>query len=178
MLVRVLGGAALALGLMASPAMAQDGDVLAPARAGQLQCFEPNPVAKTCQSIGGYTFNANGSIDNAAQVLIMPQPAVIMNVTSPVTVRNNAICGPLTADDIQRASFTIDGAAASADDTAAIRSGLTEQLAPILNVEGCVTLTPDGDGFRADTILSGAPQPQMVQRVIWVGANDGWRVAP
>ncbi|MEZ5958376.1 MAG: hypothetical protein R3C27_14325, partial [Hyphomonadaceae bacterium] len=110
--------------------------------------------------------------------LIMPNPAVIMNVTSPVTVRNNAICGPLTAEDIQRASFTINGAAATAEDTAAIRSGLIEQLAPILNVEGCVTLTPDGEGFRADTSINGAPQPNLTQRVLWIGANDGWRVAP
>ncbi|MEZ5960806.1 MAG: hypothetical protein R3C30_10340 [Hyphomonadaceae bacterium] len=178
MLARLIGGAALAFGLMAAPAPAQQADVLGPARAGQLQCFEPNVSAKTCQSIGGYTFNTNGVIDNTAQVLVMPQPVIVMNVTSPVTVRNNAICGPLTAEDIQRASFTIDGAPASAADTAEIRSGLTEQLAPILNVEGCVTLTPDGDGFRADTSINGAPQPQLVQRVIWIGANDGWSVAP
>ncbi|MBK8544536.1 MAG: hypothetical protein IPL62_13885 [Caulobacteraceae bacterium] len=112
MLLRVLGGIALALGLLAAPAAAQTADVLAPARAGQLQCFEPNVTAKTCQSLGGYTFQANGVIDNPAQVLISPSPAIIMTINSPVAVRNNAICGPLAAADIQRATFTIDGAPA------------------------------------------------------------------
>ena len=54
MLLRVLGGAVVALGLFAAPATAQSADVLAPARTGQLQCFEANVAAKTCQTIGRY----------------------------------------------------------------------------------------------------------------------------
>ena len=178
MLVRVLGGAALAVGLMAASAMAQTADVLAPGRTGQLQCFEPNVTAKTCQSLGGYTVNADGVIDNAAQVLIMPSPVIVMHVTAPVVVRDNAICGPLTQADIDRTRFTIDGAPASAEDAQQIRAAMTEQLAPMLNLESCMTLTPDGDALRAETTIGGRPQPQLTQRVIWVGANDGWRVAP
>jgi hypothetical protein len=178
MLVRVLGGAALALGLMAAPAMAQSADVLAPARAGQLQCFEPNVAAKTCQSLGGYTVNANGVIDNIAQVLIMPSPVIIMRVTAPVVVRDAAICGPLSQADIDRTTFTIDGAPADAEQTGEIRAAMTEQLGPMLNLESCMTLTPNGEMLRAETSIAGRPQPQLTQRVIWVGANDGYRVAP
>ncbi len=164
--------------LLASPAVAQTADPLAPARAGQLQCFEPNVAAKTCQSIGGYTFQANGVIDNPAHVLISPAPVIVMHINSTVTVRNNAICGPIAAADIQRATFTVDGAAASEADTTDIRGVLTQQLAPALGQETCMTMTPDGAGFRADTSVGGVPQPQQTQRVIWVGANDGYRVAP
>ncbi len=178
MLLRVLGGIALVLGLLAAPAAAQTADVLAPARAGQLQCFEPNVTAKTCQSLGGYTFQANGVIDNPAQVLISPSPAIVMRISNPVTVRNGAICGPLTAADIARATFTVDGAPASESDTTEIRSSLTQQLSQMFGHESCLTLTPDGDGFRASTTMNGVPQPQQTQRVIWVGANDGYRVAP
>ena len=171
-------GLVIGLSLSAAPAGAQTADVLAPARQGQLQCFEPNVTAKTCQSLGGYTFAANGVIDNVAWVLIMPQPVVIMRVSSPVVVRNNAICGPLSAADIARATFTVEGAPASEADTRDIRAGLTEQLAPMLNQEGCLTLTADGNGFRAETTVGGTPQPQQTQRVIWIGPNDGYRVAP
>lgn len=108
----------------------------------------------------------------------MPSPVIIMTINSPVTVRNNAICGPLAAADIQRATFTISGAAASETDTTDIRTALTQQLAPMIGQETCLTVTPDGDGFRADTTIGGVPQPQQTQRVIWVGANDGYRVAP
>jgi hypothetical protein len=166
------------LALLALPATAQTADPLAPAREGRLQCFEPNVAAKTCQSISGYTFQANGVIDNPAQVLINPSPAIIMYITSPVAVRNNAICGPFAAADLQRATFTVGGAAANDADTADIRSALTQQLAPMIGRETCMTLTPDGDGFRAETTIGGTPQPQQTQRVIWIGANDGYRVAP
>ncbi len=171
-------GIVVGLSLLATPAVAQTNDVLGPARQGQLQCFEPNVTTKTCQSLGGYTFAANGVIDNMAWVLIMPEPVVIMRVSSPVVVRNNAICGPLSAADIARATFTIDGAPASEADTRDLRTGLTEQLAPMLNQESCLTMTADGDGFRADTTVGGTPQPQQTQRVIWIGPNDGYRVAP
>ena len=79
-------GLVIGLSLSATPASAQTADVLAPARQGQLQCFEPNVTAKTCQSLGGYMFAANGVIDNVAWVLIMPQPVVIMRISSPVVV--------------------------------------------------------------------------------------------
>ncbi len=177
-LVRLLCGAALALGLVASPATAQEGDVLAPARAGQLQCFEPNVAAKTCQSLGGYTFHANGGIDNIAEILLMPSPVIVMRASGPVTVENNAICGPLRAEDIQNATFTIDGVAANAEEAAQLKAAMTQQLAPMFGVQNCLTLTPDGEGFRAESTVAGAPRPELTQRAIWVGASDGWRVAP
>ena len=108
----------------------------------------------------------------------MPSPVIIMTINSPVTVRNNAICGPLAAADIQRATFTISGAAASETYTTDIRTAWMQQLAPLIGQETYLTVTPDVDGFRAATTIGGVPQPQQTQRVIWVGANDGYRVAP
>lgn len=178
MLLRLMGGAVLALGLIASPAAAQNGDVLTPARAGQLQCFEPNAAAKTCQSLGGYTFHASGGIDNVAEILLAPEPVIVMRTTGPVTVENNAICGPLRAEDIENATFTVNGAAASAEEAASLKADLQRQLAPMIGVQTCVSLTPDGDIFRANSTIAGTLRPDLAQRVIWVGANDGWRVAP
>ncbi|MCX7358688.1 MAG: hypothetical protein NT015_11205 [Alphaproteobacteria bacterium] len=171
-------GLVAGLAMFATPVMAQSADPLAPAREGRLQCFEPNTSAKTCQALGGYVFQANGVIDNPAQVLISPSPAIVMRISNPVTVRNGAICGPLTAADVARATFTIDGAVASEADTTEIRSSLTQQLGQMFGQESCMTLTPDGDGFRSETTMGGVPQPQQTQHVIWVGANDGYRVAP
>lgn len=171
-------GAVAGLLLAATPATAQTADVLAPARTGQLQCFEPNAAAKTCQSIGGYNFETGGAIINAAQILIAPEPVVVMSVNSPVIVRGGAICGPLRAADIASASFTVNGAPASADEARNIRAAMNEQLSPLFDLESCMTLTPDGDVLRAESSIAGTPQPQLTQRVIWIGANDGWRVAP
>jgi hypothetical protein len=168
----------LVAGLMfAAPAAAQTADVLAPARVGQLQCFEPNATAKTCQALGGYTFASSGVIENAAEVLITPSaPVIVMRVTTPVTIRNNAICGPITPADIARATFTVDGAPASEAQTASIRSSIQES--PMMNVDTCISVTPVDGGLRAETSIGGTPRPEMNQRVVWVNANDGWRVAP
>lgn len=178
MLVRLVSGAALALGLMASPVLAQSGDVLAPARAGQLQCFEPNAAAKTCQSLGSYVFGASGSIENVAEILLMPSPLIVMRASGPVTFENGAICGPLRAEDIANATFTVNGAPASEEEATQLKAAMQEQLAGMFGVQNCLTLTPDGDGFRAESTIGGAPRPDLTQRAIWVGANDGWRVAP
>lgn len=176
-----LFGIAVALGaalMFAPPALAQSGDVLAPARQGQVQCFVPNAAAKTCQSIGSYAFNANGVIDNVSETLIMPQPVVVMRASSPVVVRNNAICGPLTEADIARATFTIDGRPATEQETANIRAGLTQQLAPMFNVDMCVSVTAVDGGYRADSTVGGAARPDLAQPMLWVRPEDGYRVAP
>ena len=178
--MRLFGFAAVVCGalMFAPPALAQSGDVLAPARQGQVQCFVPNAAARTCQSIGSYAFNANGAIDNTSEILIMPQPVVVMRTTSPVTVRNNAICGPLTAEDIARSTFTIDGRPATEQETANIRTGLTQQLTPMFNVEMCVSVSAVDGGYRADSTVGGTARPDLAQPMLWVRPGDGYRVAP
>lgn len=179
MLARLVGGVALAFGLMAAPAAAQNLDVLTPARAGQLQCFEPNVAAKTCQSLGGFAFNADGAAVNAAEILLMPQPLIVMRASSTVTFEgDNSICGPLRREDIEAATFSVDGAPATPEQTAQLKAAMQEQLAPMFGVQTCMTLTQDGEGLRAHSIVGGTPRPELSQRMIWVGANDGWRVAP
>lgn len=179
--MRILVAAIIAAGTMitAAPASAQTEDVLAPARQGQLQCFAPDDARKTCQSLGGYAFRADGVIENAAQILVMPSPAIIMSVTSPVTVRNNAICGPLVEADINRATFTINGHPASEEHTTMMRSQLLSQMAEVLNVESCLTMTRgDDQSYLAETSMGGVVRPELGQRVLWVRPNDGWTVAP
>ena len=175
---RALGAAALAAGIVcAAPASAQT-DVLAPAREGQLQCYVPNAPAKTCQSLAGYSFDAQGGIMSQGDVMVMPQPLIVMRVSTPVALRNGAVCGPISPEDLQRATFTIDGVAANETETQNIRAALAQQLAGLLNVDVCTTFTPESGGFRADATFNGAPRPEMTQRVIWVRPDDGWRVAP
>lgn len=180
MLKQIFAAAFAMSGLMAAtPAMAQDADVLAPARAGQIQCYEPNVQAKTCQSISGFSPGPGGAIINTSDSVINPSnPIIVMRTISPVTIRNNAICGPLTNEDIGRARFTIDGHAATEADTQQLRTALTQQLAPLIGQETCITLTPVNDGLRADTAIAGRARPDLAQRVMWVRADEGYRVAP
>lgn len=178
MLKHLFAAAVFAAAIFPAYAQAQNADALAPARAGQLQCYAPNTAHKTCQSLAGYAFAADGTINNSADTLILQQPAIVMRTNVPVIVRSGAVCGPIRAEDLQGATFTIDGAPATAQQTETMRAQLAQQMAGILNVDICTTYVADGDGFRAEASFNGAPRPDLNQHVIWVGANDGWTVAP
>ena len=171
--------AALCLGAFAitAPASAQQGDVLAPARAGQLQCYTPDQVRKTCRALASYRLRPDGSYENQATVLVAQQPFIVMSTSSPVTVRNGAVCGPLAREHLQAAQFAINGQRASAEDAAYLREQLA-QMPGFLGDEICTTYTPSGEGFRADITVNGAAHGGEGSTVIWVRPEDGYSVAP
>jgi hypothetical protein len=166
----------LAMALFAAPAAHAQSDPLAPARQGQVQCFEPDAANKTCAAIASYAFAADGTINNTSDVLIFPEPAIVMHITSPVTERGDQVCGPIRNEDIASAQFVIDGQPTSDDNAQTIRAQMREQLAAMIGVEVCSRFVPDGGGFRAVATAGGRPQPD--QRVAWVRPSDGYRVAP
>jgi hypothetical protein len=166
----------LAMALFCAPAAHAQSEPLGPARQGQVQCFEPDTANKVCAAMASYAFAADGSIDNTSDVLIFPQPAIVMHITSPVTERDGQVCGPMRSRDIDAAQFTIEGQPAGDENTQTIRGQMHEYLAPMAGVEICSQFLPDGDGFRAVATAGGRPQPD--QRMIWVHQEDGYRVAP
>jgi hypothetical protein len=171
----VLAVMALAVGATAE---AQT-DVLAPARQGALQCYSPNTQAKTCGALAGYSFDAQGHISNPSDVLIYPNPAIVMHTVSPVELRNGAVCGPLRQEDIDRATFTVDGQAPSDADTQNMRAEFSQQAAPLIGVDVCTTFTQQADGtMRSSATVAGTPHPEMSETVIWVHPGDGYHVAP
>src|SRR4051794_20914073 len=96
----------LALAPAADPAA---DDPIAPAAHGKVQCYAPNMERKTCASIGAYTRRSDGTVDNRAIVLVAPTPLVVMDTTTPTTIKAGAICGPIRASDIDAATITVDG---------------------------------------------------------------------
>ena len=171
--------AALAVGLvMGAPSAVAQQDGMAPAREGQLHCYMPNVERKTCQSLAGYSFDGD-SVSSSGAVLIMPQPLIVMSMTSSATMRDGALCGPLTQADLDSAHFTIEGAAASPEDEANMRIALAQQLAPLMNRDMCTRFTPaPGGGLVAESTLDGTPRPELNQPVIWVRPDDGYSVGP
>lgn len=167
--------AALALSTLASAAAAQPAaDTLAPAREGQLQCYSPTP-AKTCRALGGYTFASDGAITSNAVTVIQPQPLVVMSISSPATVRGDAVCGPVRASDLEAATFTIDGAAATPEQSTSIRAAMAPMIQALAG-EICSTFTPQGEGFVTTATLNGEPMAGYSETVIWVGPTDGYAV--
>lgn len=175
--MRTILAAAALLGLtvVATPAAAQQ-DLLAPARAGEVQCFTPNVLRKTCSAISTYTAHTDGTFENRSQVLVARQPFIVMTSSSPVTVRNGSVCGPVTNEHLQAAQFTIDGQAAGDDNSAYLREQVA-QMPGFLANEICAAYTRTGDGIRAEYTINGARAAETSQ-FIWVRADEGYRVAP
>lgn len=167
-----------ALCLIALPAVAAaPADPLGPARAGKVQCFQPNMIRKTCRSIGAYSFEG-GKINNRAQVLIPAQVPLVMVVNSPVTVRGQAVCGAIRAEDFATATFTAADQPVGEEPTRKLREVIAGAMAPMIGKEVCTTVTQTGESFHAEATVDGAPKPELAQDVLWVGPADGYRVAP
>ncbi len=151
---------------------------LAPAAEGKVQCFRPNMAARTCQSIGVYSFGPNGEIENIATMMILTGPVVIMTTRAPAHLRGDRDCGTLRREEIDRSTFTFDGRPANAAQTAALRAEMKASLAATLGHETCSAYVPNGEAFLVTSTVDGVAQPAMDQKMIWVSPADGYRVAP
>jgi hypothetical protein len=160
----------------AAPALAAD--PLAPARAGKGQCYVPDTTRKTCQSIGWYSWQADGRISNRAELLVPSTPPLVVTVTSPVFVRGEAVCGPLRAEDIAAATVTVDGKPVPEEAAGQVRQLMIQAMQPFTGKVICTTYIADGEFLRAEATIDGAPRPDLTQRVLWVSPSDGYRVAP
>lgn len=153
-------------------------DPLAPAFAGQVQCYQPDAARKTCASIGVYERDADGTIQNTATVLLRPQPRILMRSRAPVVVKNGAICGVITERDLEAAAFSIDGEAADAANAEALRRAVRPGYAPLLNREICTAYVSKGEEMTGQVSIDGKREPALDQRVRWVAPAEGFTVAP
>lgn len=153
-------------------------DPLAPAFAGQVQCYQPDAARKTCASIGAYERDADGTIQNTATVLLRPQPRILMRSRAPVVVKDGAICGVITERDLEAAAFSIDGEAADVANAEALRRAVRPGYAPLLNREICTAYVPKGEEMTGQVSIDGKREPALDQRVRWVAPAEGFTVAP
>ncbi len=152
-------------------------DPLTPAASGQVQCYAPTD-RKTCTSIGTYTANGDGTFANGASILLNKQPVVIMQSTTPVTIKAGAVCGTITRDNIAKAGLTVNGQALPPEKAGPVLEQIAGALGSVIDHEICTTYVPDGAGFTAKSVMDGKAQPNQDQKVIWVSPSDGYTVAP
>ncbi len=154
-------------------------DPLAPARAGQLQCYTPDPARKTCRALAGYTFEAGAggeTILNQAEVLMATDPVRTVKTVSPVFVRGDSVCGRV--QPLADAVFLIDGRPADAAMADRLRRDFTARRAAMTGREVCTRYLPFRDQLVPAVSVDGVEREPGDDRVIWVEPNDGWTVAP
>lgn len=162
--------------LLASAAPQAAADPLASARAGKLQCANPNVEKKTCMGLSSYKVNPDGSFESVTTIVVAPQPLITMEVKAPGTVKDGALCGPIRKADFEAGTFKMDGKPLDDAIANAIRAQVIGSITPMLDKMGCARETPDGTAFKVEVTLDGVAHPEMTQRVLWVKPGDGYKL--
>ena len=167
--------AGMAAVLMISAASA---DPLAEGLAGKLQCYRPDTTRKTCGALSSYSLRRDGAVLNTADVMLSPNPVVVMHTVSTVEIKGEAVCGPLRKDDIDGAAILVNGVPLPEEKAVAARAQIAGAFQAMLGKEVCTTYVPDGDKLSAHVSVDGKPNPAFTQTVIWVNPEDGYKVGP
>ncbi|MFA6116506.1 MAG: hypothetical protein WC729_21090 [Sphingomonas sp.] len=172
-------GIALAVALLTG--QVADTGPLEAAWKGQLQCYEPDTVKKTCRSLAEYRRAPDGSITNIAHILLVMSPTTVWNIESPVRIEAGAICGAIRQQDIDASDMTtvMDGTDMEDPKFHKRVDEAVEAIAkPILGRDICTRYAAEGKYLIAKISIDGVAQPAMDQKVIWVAPDAGFRVRP
>jgi hypothetical protein len=163
--------------LASGPLQAAPDDPLLPALSGQLQCYTPDEVRKTCGAMAWYRPDGDGRYVNRAEVPLTPDGSVTMTTSTQVRIVSGAECGTPRAEEIANAEVKARGRVVPADRAAPVLAQITEAMASLLGREFCTRYEQRGDGLSAEVSIDGIRRPDLDRRVIWVNASDGYRVA-
>ena len=167
---------AFAVAFVLLPQVASAGP-LDKARDGNLQCYGPNVVRKTCNSLAGYTFE-HGKILNQAEVLVSQTPPLVMKTVSPVEIRGDAVCGPLRKKDIESAKILVRDQVLNEVDAAPVKAQLVSAFGARLEKEVCTAYRKQGDTLVTEVTIAGLDLSELKETVIWVAPSEGYRVSP
>lgn len=153
-------------------------DPLAPAAAGQLQCYKPDTTRKTCHSIAEYTAKGDGTYTNTATVLVSKSPLVVLRSATPVHEAGGAVCGNISADDISASTLIVNGQEMPAEQAAPLLTMGVSALDKVIGHDICTTYSGPNSDLTATATLDGEARPDLTQHVMWVSPSDGYHVAP
>jgi len=156
----------------------QSADPLAPARTGQLQCYRPDIAARTCVALSGYARNPDGSYRNPSEIPLPIAPLTTFKSVVRVVVHDGAVCGKITAADLDAGTFFRSGKPVSAAAARPLRDVLKRTMARLIGREVCTTYTPEegGDQLIAQVTVDGNYVQAADAPVLWVSPSDGFRV--
>lgn len=139
--------------------------------------LRPGVCAKTCRSIGAYSFESDGTIIYESTVALPSDGNVlILKTKSPVTVRGDAVCGLVSRDTIKTASLTEKGRRLPPDDANQVRVQLQMVMASRFGKESCTTFRAFKDESYAKVTLDGVADPDASGYMRWVKPDDGYTV--
>lgn len=171
-------GTAVLLVFAATPNHTAASSTLAPAESGFVQCYEPNEISKTCASLASYTRNDDGTWNNTAVVLLSPNETVTLETTTPVQIKEGAVCGFIRRADIMQGELRVSGRAVPAEQATSALAKIADGMAPLVDREICTEYLDAGESLVAKARISDGTIVVPNQRVKWVLPSQGYSVTP
>jgi hypothetical protein len=162
----------LVLALLAAPQAVPD--PLAPAREGKVQCVSPNREKKTCLAMTSYKAGPGGAFDSTVAVLVNPNPLIVMETRTKVTVESGATCSIIRAEDYAASTFTMNGAPMDESTASTIRTQVAAVIAPMAGKKGCSRERLEGDLLISEVTIGGVARHDMTQKMIWISPSEGY----
>jgi hypothetical protein len=153
-------------------------DPLAPAQAGMVQCYDPDRANLSCRSIAAFSRDSGGGW--ISQVTILPDPAqsLTLDIASPVTVRDGAVCGAIRRAQVLAGKLRYFDKPLPADRALPLLVQIADALGGDTGREICTVYVPLAGGFIAHSRISGSAAEMPGQRMVWVRRDAGYHVAP
>ena len=165
--------------LLASSSIVGTGtDYMTEIGAGRLLCSSPDLGTKTCSAITTFTIEADGNASESAEILISPSPPITLEMSSTAEIKGSVNCSKLTLVQMKEGRLRIKGELLPSEQNEAALSKIIPMLASMADKRACDELRIEagqlikvGQVDEVEVKLPGKP-------VIWIGADDGFRVAP
>jgi hypothetical protein len=159
--------------LLAAP---QAADPLAPARAGNLRCIEPDAVHKNCRSIIRYTVHDDGSFDATVTGFVGNDGATIIVYQTSGTIEGEAVCSVIRPYDVLHGSLYRDGKLLAERDAGPVLDQIRIQLQDMAGKKRCYIDQSMGGRLVSGVTLNGIVQPDS-PHVAWVSPQDGYALS-
>jgi hypothetical protein len=150
---------------------------IAPASAGQMQCYLPDTRRKTCDSLASYRRGPNGEIENITVMLVSSAPVVTMEVSEPVEIKAGQICGVMLRSQLDAAKFDVKDKPLDKTQIEKLRERVGSVMQKYFGHEMCSAIEDLGLNLVAKQSMDGTPLNLVVPH-IWVRPEDGYEVRP
>lgn len=171
----LLGGTDFGL----DPAWKPVADPLAPARAGKIQCLDPDPAARTCRGMAWFDLRGDGSVVARQIIIFNNLPAYAAEARFRVKREGAALCGTLS--DAEMASHRVVSSrapCAPARDDRIVILFREEMLATLWNRKLCsYHYERAGDDLQQEVgTVDGVFAGELMSLYSWIDPKAGWRL--
>ena len=154
-------------------------DQLAPARAGQIQCHDPDPAARTCRIMTWLSEGAGGRVQVRQLTALSDSPSLAAELRMAATREGDGLCG--VVDEAYMAGFRIVGGRApyapANDKRYAIlyRDALVATLWKRKTCAFGYARPDDATQLEVGTV-DGEFAGEMMSQYIWISPGAGYRL--